>query len=74
MDTQIDRSDGDFRKNESPDESRELEREEYRDSDELAELPHGGGPVNMEAQPIIKAAKIKKKESHAVGSWVGFKR
>ena len=38
MDTQIDRMGGEFRKNESSGEIRELGREDYRDAEELAEL------------------------------------
>ena len=41
IDTPIDRMGGELRKNESSEESHELEREEYRDTAESGELLHG---------------------------------
>ena len=68
MDTQIDRMADEFRKNESSEEIHELEREGYRDDEELGEMSQEENPVNMEAQPIIKSVKRKKKATHSVGS------
>ena len=41
IDTQIDRSGDEFRKEESFEEIHELEREGYRDAEELAEMAQG---------------------------------
>ena len=63
IDTQIGRLGGEFPKNERPEEIHELERKDYRDSGELAEMSQGGNPVNMDAQPIIKAEKNRRKKA-----------
>ena len=56
IDTQIDRPADEFRKHESSEEIHELEREEYRDAEELAEMSQvEEHHVNMEARPIIKS-------------------
>ena len=57
VDTQTDRSGGEFRKGGSPKEIHESERVEYQDAEELGAMLHGGKPANKEAQSIIKAER-----------------
>ena len=63
MDTQIDRLCDEFRKNESSEEIHALGREEYRDADELAEMPHGGRtPCKYGSATNYKRNKKKSRE------------
>ena len=71
IDTQIGRSDDEFRKNESSEEIHELGREEYRDAEESAEMSERerskpckyGSATNYKRS---RSKKKKKKATHAV--------
>ena len=74
IDTQLDRSDGGFQKNESSGGSRKLEREEYQDDEALGGNDTGGRKPDGEGSATnYKNGKRKEeRERHAVGGCIGF--